>query len=112
MRKYGIDNFSLDILEEVKDSSQLNDREIYWIKYYNSYNNGYNQTIGGNHLSGENHHHAVLTNREVEEIRTRWAACKETVKEISKDYPQINERSMYHITSWERYVDILPELNT
>lgn len=112
IRKYGIDNFSLEILEEVKDSSQLNDREIYWIQYYNSYNEGYNLTVGGKHVSGENHHHAAFTNKEVEEIRIRWAACKETVKEISKDYPQVNERSIYHITNWERYQDILPELNT
>ena len=46
MRKYGIDIFSIDIIEEVP-IEQLSDKEQYWIQYYNSYNNGYNATIGG-----------------------------------------------------------------
>lgn len=32
LRKYGIENFSFKVLEEVKDSKDLYDREIYW--YY------------------------------------------------------------------------------
>ena len=45
-RKYGIENFSFNILEECK-REDLNKKEIYWIAQYNSYNNGYNQTPGG-----------------------------------------------------------------
>jgi len=26
----------------------LDEREIYWIKYYNTFENGYNLTVGGN----------------------------------------------------------------
>lgn len=47
IRKYGLDNFNFEILEQC-DKSELNDKEIYWIDYYNSYNNGYNCTRGGN----------------------------------------------------------------
>lgn len=49
IRKYGIENFSFEILE-LCEPELLNDREIYWIDYYDSYNNekGYNLTIGGN----------------------------------------------------------------
>lgn len=47
IRKYGIENFSFSIIEEC-EYSELNDKEIYWINYYNSYKNGYNQTSGGN----------------------------------------------------------------
>ena len=47
LRKYGIDNFYLDIIEEVEDAL-LNEREKYWIKYYNCVEpNGYNNTYGG-----------------------------------------------------------------
>lgn len=46
MRKYGENNFYPELLEEV-EVKDLNDRERYWIKYYDSYYNGYNSTLGG-----------------------------------------------------------------
>lgn len=45
-KKYGLDNFSFEIIEECQESD-LNDREIYWIDYYDTFKNGYNQTVGG-----------------------------------------------------------------
>jgi hypothetical protein len=49
MRKYGIDNFLFEVVEECS-LEELNNREKYWIKYYDSHNplNGYNLTDGGN----------------------------------------------------------------
>ena len=47
IRKYGINNFSFEIIEECSPS-MLDEREKYWIKYYDSFNNGYNATHGGN----------------------------------------------------------------
>lgn len=50
IRKYGWENHHLDILETI-DDSLLNEREMYWIKEFNSYyqNNtmGMNMTLGG-----------------------------------------------------------------
>lgn len=51
-RKYGVDNFELEILEQCS-VSELNDREQYWIKFYHTYkydpeySGGYNLTAGG-----------------------------------------------------------------
>lgn len=47
-RKYGEENFDFEILERCT-KSELNDREIYWINLHDTCNNGYNQTIGGEH---------------------------------------------------------------
>lgn len=47
IRKYGIDEYELIILEDNIPLEELDDREKYWIKYYNTYWNGYNQTVGG-----------------------------------------------------------------
>ena len=46
MFKYGPDNFTLEEIEKC-DNALLDEREIYWISFYHSYNNGYNNTIGG-----------------------------------------------------------------
>ena len=46
IREYGADDFTWDILEECCKKDR-NKREIYWIKQYDSYNNGYNDSKGG-----------------------------------------------------------------
>ena len=44
MRKYGIENFEISLIEETNNPEE---REIFWIKQSNSYKNGYNATLGG-----------------------------------------------------------------
>lgn len=46
IRKYGAENFSLEVLEECPYFN-LNEREIFYIAKYDSFNSGYNLTIGG-----------------------------------------------------------------
>ena len=46
LRKYGKDNFTQEIIEEV-DDKLLDEREIYWIRFYDSFKHGYNSTVGG-----------------------------------------------------------------
>lgn len=50
IRKYGSENFKIDVIEDNISTNALNDREKYWIKYYKSNNTdfGYNLTRGGN----------------------------------------------------------------
>lgn len=44
MRKYGVENFQV---EEIEETDIPEEREKYWIKQYGSYGNGYNATLGG-----------------------------------------------------------------
>lgn len=46
MRKHGKDGFIYEIVERCPQDV-INEREKYWIEYYDSYNNGYNLTTGG-----------------------------------------------------------------
>ena len=46
IHKYGRDKFHIILLEECP-INLLNEREKYWISFYNSYNEGYNLTEGG-----------------------------------------------------------------
>ena len=47
IRKYGEEEYELIILEDNLLQEQLNEREIYWITFYNTYFDGYNQSTGG-----------------------------------------------------------------
>lgn len=57
-KRTGWKNWEYEVLEKVKASSQkelnskLTERETYWIKHYDSFNNGYNSNIGGTGLKG------------------------------------------------------------
>jgi group I intron endonuclease len=55
IRKYGLDVFSFELIEEC--SAEVRDeKEIYYIDFFNSYKDGYNATIGGNcFVKGKNH---------------------------------------------------------
>jgi group I intron endonuclease len=113
-RKYGIENFTFVILEETES---LEEREKYYINFYNSKENGYNQTSGGNctanNPKGEDHFNHLLTTEDVIDIRKRWSLCKETKDEIYIDYKEkISERGFKAIYLWQNWTDVLPELNT
>lgn len=49
-QKHGIENFNKEIIEECESIEELNEREKYWISFYNSTNRsiGYNIALGGN----------------------------------------------------------------
>ena len=46
MVKYGAEHFSIEEVETCSND-ELDEKEIYWIKEYNSFYNGYNATTGG-----------------------------------------------------------------
>ena len=53
IRKYGKENFIIEKIDTAKDQDELNLKEQYWIRFYNSIKNGYNETdaiykCGGN----------------------------------------------------------------
>lgn len=58
IKKYGIENFKYEIVIQIVESDKfklrekLNELEIYYIEKYNSYNNGYNMTLGGSGSKG------------------------------------------------------------
>ena len=49
-QKYGIENFNKETLEECESVQELNEREKYWISFYDSTDRkiGYNIALGGN----------------------------------------------------------------
>jgi len=60
IKKYGWDNLEWLIIDKAETQKELNEKEIYWIKYYNTYiycnnSNGYNCNIGGGSNIGYKH---------------------------------------------------------
>lgn len=50
--KYGGGSFFFEILEKDVTEYLVDDREIFWISYFNSFRDGYNMTPGGEHGGG------------------------------------------------------------
>lgn len=48
--KYGTDSFKIELIEECSEDGS-NEKEIYYINFYNSIKNGYNSTVGGDGAS-------------------------------------------------------------
>ena len=69
IRKWGWNAFEGRILEEV-DEEDLNELEKFYIKYFDSYKNGYNTTLGGEGTRGHNPF-ANKTEEEMEEIKEK-----------------------------------------
>ncbi|WP_297993255.1 GIY-YIG nuclease family protein [uncultured Clostridium sp.] len=66
--KYGRDNFYIELLEEVSNQKELDEREYYWICFYDSVKKGYNTKnsigkCGGDTLS--NHPNKELISKKI-----------------------------------------------
>lgn len=84
LRKYGLENFDYDIIEHSNyfTRDELNQKEIYYIEKYDSYQNGYNMNKGGNYTSGPK----KLTDEQAHEIQNILITTRMTFEEISKKY--------------------------
>ena len=67
IRKYGIENFTWSIIEDNVDRASLSELEIYYIAFFNTYEKGYNSTIGGEGT-----------------VRHKYVTSEETKKKLSK----------------------------
>lgn len=71
INKYGLEHFVFDIVAQIPFESieEMNDvlkqLEIYYISLYDTYNNGYNATVGGDGISY--YHHSEETKRKISE---------------------------------------------
>lgn len=95
MNQYGIENFSFEVIEYC-EKEDLNEREIYWINYYNSIENGYNMSHIQN-LQGK------VDYETVKQIQYELEYTKNTNKQIAEQYnvsptwiTLVNEGILWH----------------
>lgn len=119
-RKYGIDNFTFEIIE-LCNREDLNNRECYYIQFYNSNNEqyGYNETSGYDNpsygQSGEQHHNHKLTAEEVYYIRecyNRHYSKEEVYEEFSDRLSKSGFHKIWLGNNWrEIHMDVYTEEN-
>ena len=113
IEKYGIENFSFEVIEECKQE-ELDEKEKFYIKHFQSmcHQNGYNILAGGDTRAGENHARHKLTKEDVIDIRTRYKNL-ERCKEVEKLYAdKIGPSGFSKVWKGETWKDIMPEVYT
>lgn len=80
--KYGKQNFSWEVIEECS-ITDLSTREQYWINYYNTYHDGYNDTIGGD---GSPNLSIKLSKEDIKQIYTLLKNFELTQNEIAAKF--------------------------
>lgn len=76
--QYGINNFTFEILE-LCNEELLNQKEEFWIKHFDTYNNGYNQNSGGDNVE-----HAV-------KVTKKSVYCYDLNGRFMKEYDSLCE---------------------
>lgn len=106
IRKYGLENFDFEIVAEISSEEytkqMLDELEQFFIQYYNSYENGYNATKGGDDnpnraQTGEKNGRALLTVKDVQHIRECYNAHI-PFREVYKEYEnKISKRGFQNV---------------
>ena len=97
IQKYGVENFEWEVIEQCK-KKDLDEREIYWIEYYDSFNKGYNCTKGGEGVSGGEDH-------------PRWKGGISLDPEYDKQWYEVNKEKVkeYYETNKEKINERMKE---
>jgi group I intron endonuclease len=121
VRKYGgFDAFDYEIvatlLPEEYSKETLNSLERFFVKYYDSYHNGYNATPGGDGSgmigkSGSNNGRALLNEVEVEYIRECYNNHIPFRAVYAEFKDKISKRGLQKVWYFENWKNIHPEYN-
>lgn len=100
IRKNGLNNFIFEVIEECSVDN-LNEREIYWIKYYNSSNleKGYNLTEGGNNAPTSK----ILTKENVNDIINLLKNTTKSQEEIAQLF-KVSQREISGINLGQNWL--------
>lgn len=91
IQKYGKENFEIEQVCECANEN-LDDLERYYIQYYNTYNDGYNLTTGGQDISTKiqlNEFevvHKYLAGKTIKELCELYNCCDKVISRILHDH--------------------------
>ena len=106
IKKYGVENFYYEVIEG--PITNFNEREIYWIKFFNSLiPNGYNILEGGQCppiRKGFSNNKSKFTQKDIEEIRLLLLNPRITLQEIANAF-EVSYRTIKNLNTGKTYHD-------
>ena len=112
IQKYGVDAFEYEIIEECS-LDELDEKEKYWIAYYNTYKGfGYNCNEGSGNSRCENNGRTKLTNEEVSYIRECYDLHMRRREVYKKFKDKISFSAFASIWDGSTWKEIKPEVYT
>lgn len=115
MRKYGIENFTIEQIDSAENIAQLGELERYYISKFDSQNPtvGYNLSAGGQTCQLDDNGRAKLTLQEVIQIREIYhmgeLRCKECWKMFSDKISYSAFQKIWEGITWK---SVMPEIYT
>lgn len=128
MNKYGINQFTIEVIEQVPNDKIASEREMYWIKKLNTYIgfencNGYNATLGGDSKRYYNYKEIANKYKELQnqketakffncDIETVRKACIEENVEIISSQQISREKQKKSVLMYDLQENFIQEFET
>ena len=91
---FPFDAFIVETIDQASTKEELNEKEKYWIKYYDCINNGYNKVAGGNG-GPQGFKHTEEAKKKISDSNKRRVLSKETKEKIGAKNKILNKNSKY-----------------
>lgn len=98
IRKYGKENFIIEMIDTAESQDELNQKEQYWIRYYDSVNKGYNETdaiskCGGNTYQSKTDEEMDIIKNKIRE--TKLGAKNPMARKVKRINIKTNEVDIF-----------------
>lgn len=91
----GANHFKCELIQDNIPNDELHQAERDWVAYYDSYNNGYNLTPGGNGKS--------LTDKQIQEIERLYFIEQKSIREICEQMDLPHSTVYHRVVMDQRY---------
>lgn len=98
IRKYGAESFVIEVIDTANSQEELNQKEQYWIRFYDSVNKGYNETdaiskCGGNTYQSKNNEEMSIIKDKIRQ--TKLGAKNPMARKVKRINIKTNEVDIF-----------------